>query len=258
MRTPRLISASDPEVFWVSFQIAGTSIVSQQERTAVLRSGDMALYDSSHPYSIFSPAAFKMAVFQFPRSLLRFPDALMAELTGTRISAAEGGAAALVAPFLRALTDGVTDGTLPERRDELGDGVIDLLNAVYAARVHAEHLTANPGAAATLVRVKAFIGEQLANCDLTPGAIARANHISTRYLYKLFEDEGVGVAEWIRGQRLDRCRRDLRDPALASYPIARIALGSGFRNAQHFSRAFRAAYGLSPGAYRAGDRAKPS
>jgi AraC-like DNA-binding protein len=258
MRTPRLIAAGDPEVFWVSCQIAGTSILSLGERRAVLRSGDMVLYDSSHPYSIFSPAAFKMAVFQFPRSLLRFPEALMAELTGARISAADGGAAAVVAPFLRALTDGVTDGTLPERRDELGDGVIDLLNAVYAARVRPEHLAPNPGAVATLARVKAFIAERLADCDLTPGAIARANHISTRYLYKLFEDEGVGVAEWIRRQRLDRCRRDLRDPALASSAVSRVALGWGFRNAQHFSRAFRAAYGLSPGAYRAGDRANPS
>jgi AraC-like DNA-binding protein len=72
-----------------------------------------------------------------------------------------------------------------------------------------------------------------------------------RYLYKLFETEPTGVAGWIRERRLERCRRDLLDPALAERPVSAVAARWGLTNAAHFSRAFRAAYGLSPLAYRA-------
>jgi AraC-like DNA-binding protein len=45
---------------------------------------------------------------------------------------------------------------------------------------------------------------------------------------------------------LERCLDDLRDPALADVPIARIAARWGMANHAQFSRAFRAAYGVTP------------
>jgi AraC-like DNA-binding protein len=58
------------------------------------------------------------------------------------------------------------------------------------------------------------------------------------------------MSEWILSQRLDRCRRDLIDPRLRNHPIHHIAAQWGFTSAAHFSRVFRAAYGLSPRDYR--------
>ncbi|MEU0388629.1 helix-turn-helix domain-containing protein [Streptomyces chartreusis] len=49
-----------------------------------------------------------------------------------------------------------------------------------------------------------------------------------------------------RTQRLERCRRDLlRSPALG-YGVAAVARRWGFVSPSHFSRAFRAAYGVTP------------
>ena len=247
LRTPKYIAAGDPEVFWISMQIRGSSVISQQDRTAVLRPGDIALYDSSHPYSIVSPGPFDMAVFQFPRTLLRFPSELMADLTATRVSGG-GGAGAFVVPFLCGLAEGVDSETLPDGCEDLGEGVIDLVNAVFAPRVK----LARPAPSASLLAVKAYIDAHLRDEDLAVEAIAKANHISTRQLYKLFEADGAGVAEWIRRRLLDRCRRDLRAETLRGLPISRIALEWGFRSPEHFSRAFRTAYGCSPSAYRNG------
>lgn len=248
-RTARQIAIDDPELFWLSLQLRGTSTIVQADRSAALRPGDLALYDSSHPYAIVSAAPMEMAVFQLPRALIRSVPALMAGLTATRIGE-RSGAGPFVTPYLRGLSEGLRDDTLPERCDELGDGVVDLVNAIFAPRLTAP---APAGAAAAkLPQVMAFIDAHLADERLTPDTIARANYVSTRYLYRLFEAEGTGVAEWIRHRRLERCRRDLRDPALAEVPVARIALQWGFRNPEPFSRAFRAAYGCAPGAYRAG------
>jgi AraC-like DNA-binding protein len=54
----------------------------------------------------------------------------------------------------------------------------------------------------------------------------------------------------VRLRRLDRCRRDLLDPALRDRPVSAIAARWGFGDAAAFSRAFRTAYGLPPGEFR--------
>jgi AraC-like DNA-binding protein len=99
-------------------------------------------------------------------------------------------------------------------------------------------------------RIRAHILEHLHDPDLAPRTVAAAHYISTRSLDRLFQGEEYTVAEWIRVQRLDRCRRDLADPALRDRPIRAIASRWGLASAPHFSRAFRAAYGLSPENYR--------
>ena len=100
------------------------------------------------------------------------------------------------------------------------------------------------------LRIHAFIQEHLGDPELSPAAIAAANHISLRLLHKLFQEQGQTVAGWIRARRLERCRRDLLDPAQAACPVAAVAARWGFRSAIHFSRLFRATYGLPPHEYR--------
>ena len=67
----------------------------------------------------------------------------------------------------------------------------------------------------------------------------------------------MSVCQWIRAARLDRCRRDLVDPALADQTILEIASRWGLTGPQHFSRLFRATYGCSPSDYRRGAGGSP-
>jgi AraC-like DNA-binding protein len=74
---------------------------------------------------------------------------------------------------------------------------------------------------------------------------------STRQVVAHLDDYGAaGVAGWIRRRRLERCRRDLLDPALRAQPVGVIAARWGLTEPAHFSRLFRAAYGVPPVAYR--------
>jgi AraC-like DNA-binding protein len=70
--------------------------------------------------------------------------------------------------------------------------------------------------------------------------------VSVRYLHRLFEDEQATVAGWIRFRRLERCRRDLLDPALSAEPVSAIAGRWGLPSAADSSRLFRAAEGVPP------------
>jgi AraC-like DNA-binding protein len=79
-----------------------------------------------------------------------------------------------------------------------------------------------------------------------------AHHISVRYLQKLFEGEGETVTGWIRARRMEHCRKDLAAAEFAEVPVCSIAARWGLVDAAHFSRLFKAAYGLPPGEYRIG------
>jgi AraC-like DNA-binding protein len=134
-------------------------------------------------------------------------------------------------------------------RARLGAAVLDLFAVALGARLdRGQQLQAGARRRALLVRVQAFIEARLGDPELSPGTVAAAHNISPRYLYKLFEaeEQGRGVAGWIRQRRLERCRRDLLDPALAGRPVSAIAARWGLTNAAHFSRAFRTTYGLAP------------
>jgi AraC-like DNA-binding protein len=132
---------------------------------------------------------------------------------------------------------------------ELAEGLVALVRGLYAGTTDRE--PRNGTQSVHMRAIKTYIEAHLADRDLGPDAIARSQFISTRYLHKLFEREGITVSGWIRSRRLDRARRDLQDPALAREPIQAIATRWGFGSASHFSHAVRAAYGCSPSELRA-------
>jgi AraC-like DNA-binding protein len=102
-----------------------------------------------------------------------------------------------------------------------------------------------------LLRIRAFIEGRLGDSTLRSSTIAAAHHVSVRYLQKLFEQEGQTVAGWIRNRRIEHCRRDLSNAALAETPVHSIGARWGLGNAAHFSRLFRARFDETPSEYRA-------
>ena len=73
--------------------------------------------------------------------------------------------------------------------------------------------------------------------DLSTRQIASANGISERHLHRMFDALESTPAAWIRLQRLERCRRELRDAQQLS--ITDIAYRWGFRDSGTFSKIFR-------------------
>jgi AraC-like DNA-binding protein len=101
------------------------------------------------------------------------------------------------------------------------------------------------------LRVRQFIDANLDDIGLTPEAIAAAHFISLRTLQRLFADQDLTVACWIRNRRLEKCRDDLRNPLLAKQSVQAIGARWGFTDQAHFSRAFRRTYGMTPRSCRA-------
>jgi AraC-like DNA-binding protein len=248
-RTPRLIRRHDPELYRVVTVVSGTVRLRQDGRTAQLGSGDLAIYDFSRPYELVYDSAVQLAVFSFPRDMLTAPADSVRALTAVQISG-DDGTAALVAPMLRRVAEDA-ETYQPANATRLSMVVMDLLTMIVAERASQDaRLTPEIRERVWLRRVHAFVEQHLGDPGLDPGTVAAAHHVSVRQLHQLFTSQGTTVAAWIRHRRLERCRRDLADPALLHQSVSTIAVRWGLPDPAHFSRIFRQAYGMPPAEYR--------
>jgi AraC-like DNA-binding protein len=103
-------------------------------------------------------------------------------------------------------------------------------------------------------RVVAYIKRNLADPELDVDSIAMAMDCSKRYLHKIFADQGITVVKMIWRMRLERCYIDLTDPEKVGVSITDLAFSWGFGDSCHFSRAFKAHYGVTPREFRSTGR----
>jgi AraC-like DNA-binding protein len=248
-RTPGLIRRGSAELYRVVLAMSGTPRLEQDGRAAQLRPGEFAIYDFARPYELAYDSAVQLAVFGFPRDLLALPPDSAGRLTAVPI-AADRGTGALASPLLRRVVLDL-ETYPPASAARLCTVLMDLVTAAVAERAgQAGSLEIESRERTLLLRIHAFIEQHLGEADLSPGLVAAAHHVSVRYLHRLFEAENTTVAAWIRQRRLERCRRDLADPALGGLPVSTVAARWGLPDPAHFSRVFRRTYGLPPAEYR--------
>jgi AraC-like DNA-binding protein len=247
-RTVKQASAADGEYYKVNMPIQGYCLVSQDGREAPLMPGDIAICDTTRPFSLAFEDTCKLAVAMFPKHSLRFPGQALSKITAQRVSGRHG-IGALVAPLMKNLLEHI-DEVDPAQSQRMADVVLDLLSTLFAAQLGEACVPARGPGAALLIQVKDFIESHLHDADLTPDAVAASVHISTGYLHKLFRAEGTSVSRYIRERRLENCRRDLADPFQSGVPVCSVGAHWGFLDAARFSRVFKETYGITPREYR--------
>jgi AraC-like DNA-binding protein len=247
-RTPGLIRRSDPELCKIDLQLHGRAVIEQDDRQAELGTGDFSFVDLSRPCQLAGELN-SVAAVMFPRALLplRYQDTR--QLTGVTFGTVDPTSALVTALVGRVLDRGEQYAGPAGAR--IGTAIFDLITAALSARLdRTDALPADTRLQVLTWRVKNYIEQRLGDHELSPAEVAAAHHISLRYLYRIFEGEQTTVGAWIRGRRLDRCQRDLVDPALNDRPVSAVGSRWGFVDATHFGRVFRSQYGVTPSEYR--------
>lgn len=251
-RSAKLIRQSDPEMYQVIFCSRGSYTISQGGREVTGSDGELVFSDTSRPWRIRADveATGAAAIYlQLPRTSLPLPADKFRALTAVQLSGSEG-VGGLLAGFLKQMLADAHSYT-PADAPRLAAVTADLLAAVCAHHLEAERLLPpETHHHALLLRIRAFIEQHLPDPGLTPAAVAAAHNISARHLHRLFQGQGVTVAGWIRQRRLENCHRDLTDPRQSHRTVQAIAARWGFTDKAHFSRLFRATYGMPPGDFR--------
>jgi AraC-like DNA-binding protein len=227
--------------------LAGHGTLEQDGRLAPLSPGSFVLYSGRRAFQLELAGPHRYFVIDFGQAgaCFRQAEAVIAnpelpQLASGRILAATlmeiAGLAAQMGPLTR---------------QEMGQHITCMLRTLIR---EASQREPDAGArAAVLDRVLAYIDQHL-GAELSPESIASAQHISVRYLHALFKRQGDTVGHHVRCQRLERIRQDLADHDLAQVPACVIAARWGIPNPSHFSKLFRAQFGVSPRELRQGTR----
>lgn len=134
----------------------------------------------------------------------------------------------------------------PQLLADLVDPVVDLVRALVLGCAAGHDQREDT----LLQQITRHVDEHLADPGLDPASVAAAHHISVRTLHSLFAPTGVSFGRHLLARRLDAARTALTDNRNRHLTIAAIARRHGFTDLTHFTRRFRAAYGVTPGRLR--------
>jgi AraC family transcriptional regulator, positive regulator of tynA and feaB len=238
-RTSHDLARDPAEFLHICVLRSGRTFLSQDRREAELGPGDFVLSDSVRPFSLSVDDDYSVSLLQIPRQMLSHRVGAAERFTAIRVDGTNG-IGGMLSPMLREVP--LRLAAVPEAaRVRIADNLLDLVAAALLSTGDGASLSAR----LTLTRVKFWIETHLAE-KLSGTQIAGGCQLSERHLNRLFKSEGTSVMRYVWERRLERCRRDLADPALCHRSITAIAFAAGFNDPSHFSRAYRAHYGTTP------------
>jgi AraC-like DNA-binding protein len=240
------LNAESRECIVIS-QLAGSRRYCQQGKVAVLKIGDTTLIDSGRPWFSDCPGDCARLYLRVPRQL--FESRLrLGELPFARRISGESGLGAILFRLFTSLYS-EAEALTPQEAAAAIESYLRILTACIGIRTSAAPALGGPSELAA--RIRRYIAAHLTETTLTPAEIASAMDISVRHVHRVFSNQDLTVAGWIRAERLQRCQNDLRDPRLQSKSITEIAFFWGFNDSAHFSRAFKKQYRVCPRDFRA-------
>jgi AraC-like DNA-binding protein len=228
------------EFVGVIFQREGRTVYEREGKLTVIGAGDIALWHSQREAKFTMPEPYRKLCMVVPAD--KFRDFLpnTAAYDGLRI-AANSAAGAMLGAWLSAFADRVIEDGSETLVDSI-DSTLAVLAATVTSHARELEISVKDG---QLLAIMRYMESRLADTSLTAITVAQHFGISVRHLERLFAGYRTTVAGWRRLRRLERCRAELSNP-LNRKTITTIAIDWGFSDAAHFSRLFKATYGMSP------------
>lgn len=247
LRTPKQARQDAAPVVALSVQKLADGRQEQLACRRLVPPGEMLVMDLSAPYDFSRSGEGAVGCVQVPIEALGLP-----------VDVVRRAAQHLpTSPLYRLVTDHISQVTQDAARLSdhpaavtLGTTVTELAMALLASAAEDERYSRPVLAETLLTRIRAHVRSHLTDPELGPVSIAAAHNISVRHLYKICAQADLSLEQWIIGLRLHGAREELARPDSSRRSVSAIARQWGFRDPAHFSRRFRAAYGLSPSEWR--------
>ncbi|MTD93223.1 helix-turn-helix domain-containing protein [Hyphomicrobium sp. xq] len=243
-RTRREAARDDIDDLILGVRVDGRSTISQDGRDHSIGKGTLYLQDVSKPLDIEFLSQSTTIFVSIPRKVLQ---ARVGQAVTSGVVLPDHPIAGLAAEFIAMLSEraSLLDDRLKPR---LAEQALDLI--ALTLTVGDASPTLSSPRSTTLIRLKSMIDARINDPVLRPADVAAAAGISVRYANALLAEENTSVERYILHRRLEHCRRALEDPLQAHRMIGDIAFSWGFSDLSHFSRRFRARFGMTPGELR--------
>ncbi len=236
---------------WLALPVKGRFLFDDGADGSDLRPGDILYGPAGCDSTLRLPNTFVMLYVRIPLAMLH-PRLLNLRIMPTGRLSSHAAVNRAFSSLLNSVVDDLdelTDDDIRPIEVALSEFVISSLGASAAAgRLDA-------AAASNFHRICQAIELHLGDGELTLARIADEQHVSGRYIQKLFQQAGLSFSPYLRQRRLAHCRSDLANTALRNLSISEICFRWGFNDAGHFSRSFRAEYGETPREFRQSKKA---
>src|SRR5580698_7606270 len=239
------ISGDSDTYLGILYQKFGSTLCRRGDDRVIVGPGEICVWHSGHPVSFEMPEKFDKLCMIVP--IARFESVLYnAETYEGLHLPADSNLARLLGSYLSTLTNSVMTRNDDTPFDAV-DVTLELLGAAFRARRRSSTIAPRDQ---LFARISGYIEARLEDANLSPKKIAEDNGISVRYLYALFSGQGMTVSGWVRKRRLLRCRAELdgagTGASITGASITEIAYRWGLNDSAHFSRLFKASFGMSP------------
>src|SRR5271156_6568556 len=188
-RTPQL--ARDdlrPSIFF-GLQLAGESLVAQGGRHAVVRPGELVIFDSTRPYVLTFPDGVRQHFFRIPLDRLALPHDAIRRVSALTLSPGHP-VTDVAATYFRRLGSRPDLFTVPGA-DVLSEPSIELMRAVITTHLDAAELGKDALKATLPLRILEYARAHLHDPHLGAAQVAAAHHISERHLYNILGASGI-------------------------------------------------------------------
>lgn len=243
VRTEKIVRRAPDDDFVATFLKEGSMRCYQNGRMVEARPGSIVLLDAGRPFK-HEMGAITSLILRLPRRrfLARFPQAEW--LTGVELAQDNPMTGLLHGIAEEALRmQSTSNANASETR--FASALVDLLIVTM------EQCTATDTGAYTnryeIVRRKAsdFIEAQLDDYELDIDTISGATGTSSRTLARAFAADGRTVMQHVWKRRLDASFSLLAERRVTQ--VTQAAYQCGFNDLSHFARAFKTAFGVTPG-----------
>ena len=224
----------------IHLQHSGFSTTVQRGRSAALVAGDLTYCAVDEPYELQVSERNEMFVIDFPLSAFRERATAPALVVDHRAPSA-----GLLRDFLGSIFRQHWPETIdPEETDALGVTVGHLIGRCFG---HVEAPEAAEWSNARR-RVLAYVDANLADSSMRTGQIARALSLPPRAVQGVFADLATTPTAYIIDRRLSIAAQRLKESP-STQSMTDLAYELGFADAAHFSRRFKARFGVPPGTF---------
>ncbi len=247
LKNERLARGGEAEYLKIVAPYRGTAGVEQMGRRVWVSPGEWSIYDTTDAYHVANPVHVEHLIVMLPKGPLVERGLPLDKLMARRLGAG-GGISRLALQAMRGAWQELPS-IAPAAARSVGESIIQLVRLSLLELAGCE--CAPTQREALRERIKLLVARRLGDPGLSVDAIAAELNCSRRQLYNAFGDEPDGVAGHVLAQRLEACRRDFEDRRHDATSITEIAFRRGFNHPAHFSRAFKARFGVTPSEWRA-------
>ena len=226
---------------------SGHAEVEQHGSKACVSNGSWAIYDTSQPYVVANPQHTEHLIMMVPKQSIAERGLRLENLMGRSVGGS-AGIARIALQTMRSTYQELDNMTAPLAR-RAGELLVDMVHLSLQAL--GGQATAVTQKQALYDRICEHVASHVRDPGLSVDQVAEALNCSRRHLHNAFAGRDQSLGGFIQQSRLELCMRELHSPALAHRTITEIAMGCGFGNSAHFSRAFKAYAGMSPSEFRA-------